>query len=85
MCQIGYKQGLGDWYLYIYYDDGSSEWGLLNDSMGAELRTYIRDNGQLGGMKGLIVNYLMKISVLVVGIYMVCSIVNKFRKGKLNW
>ena len=80
LSQIGYQQGLGDWYLYIYYDDGSSERRLLDAPIGAELRSYLRENGQVGGMKGLIAKYLIKISALIIGIYMVCSFINKFKK-----
>lgn len=84
LSQIGCKQGLGDWYLYLKYKDGSSNERLLNDTVGADLRTYIRENGQVGGTNGLIVNYLMKISVAVVGIYTVCGVVNKFKKNGIS-
>lgn len=80
LTQIGCKQGLGDWYLYLEYKDGSSDESLLNDTVGADLRTYIRENGQVGGTRGLIVKSLMKISISIVGIYTVCSVVNRFRE-----
>uniref|UniRef100_UPI00405679B3 hypothetical protein n=1 Tax=Agathobacter sp. TaxID=2021311 RepID=UPI00405679B3 len=34
LTQIGCKQGLGDWYLYLKYKDGSSDESLLNDTVG---------------------------------------------------
>lgn len=72
LIQIGCKQGLGDWYLYLYYDDDSSEQRLLEDSIGFELRMYIRENGQVEGTKGEIVDSLIKVSAFVVGMYIVC-------------
>ena len=59
LIQIGCKQGLGDWYLYLYYDDDSSERRILEDTIGFELRMYIRENGQIEGTKGVIVNSLV--------------------------
>lgn len=80
LSQIGYKQCLGDWELYLQYKDGNSDWHLLKDTIGADLRTYIRENGQLGGTGGIVANYLMKISASVVGICIVCILGYKFRK-----
>ena len=72
LIQIGCKQGLGDWYLYLYYDDDSSERRILEDTIGFELRMYIRENGQIEGTKGVIVNSLVKVSAFIVGIYIIC-------------
>ena len=40
LSQIGYKMCLGDWELYLKYQNGTSDWALLNDSIGVDLRTY---------------------------------------------
>ena len=37
LTQIGCKQGLGDWYLYLYYEDGSTERDILDDTVGATI------------------------------------------------
>ncbi|MEE0685637.1 MAG: hypothetical protein U0K68_13125 [Agathobacter sp.] len=77
LIQIGCKQGLGDWYLYLYYDDDSSERRILEDTIGFELRMYIRENGQIEGTKGVIVNSLVKVSAFIVGIYIICVLYHR--------
>ena len=79
LIQIGCKQGLGDWYLYLYYDDDSSERRILEDTIGFELRMYIRENGQIEGTKGVIVNSLVKVSAFIVGIYIISDLYMKTR------
>lgn len=84
LTQIGCKQGLGDWYLYLYYEDGSTERDILDDTVGAELRTYIRENGQVGGTKGMIAGTLVKVSASVVGTYIICILIYQIVKRNGN-
>lgn len=62
--EIGEKQGLGDWELYINYKDFSKEKIVLKDDDFYELHSYIRDNGHLAGTKGEIVKYTFIVSLL---------------------
>lgn len=84
LTKIGCKQGLGDWYLYLYYEDGSTERDILNDTVGAELRTYIRENGQVGGTKGMIADNLIKVSASIVGSYIICILIYQIVKRNLK-
>lgn len=45
--KVAYKQGLGDWYLFLYYKDGTEDETLFGDSNSEveNLRAYIRENG----------------------------------------
>lgn len=84
LVQIGCKQGLGDWYLYLCYEDGGLESEIINDTIGAELRTYIRENGQVGGTKGMVVGTLIKLSAATIGVYMICILIYQIgRKNKM--
>ena len=83
LIQIGCKQGLGDWYLYLYYDDDSSERRILEDTIGFELRMYIRENGQIEGTKGVIVNSLVKVSAFIVGIYIICVLYQQNKEKRV--
>lgn len=45
--KIAYMQGLGDWYLFLYYEDGTEDNILFDDgdSDQEKIRTYIETNG----------------------------------------
>lgn len=45
--KIAYMQGLGDWYLFLYYEDGTEDYTLFGDSDSEkeEIRGYIVVNG----------------------------------------
>ena len=45
--EVAYMQGLGDWYLFLYYEDGSEgEKSFVDGNSKVEhLREYIRENG----------------------------------------
>lgn len=45
--KVAYMQGLGDWYLLLYYKDGTEDETLFRDSNSevGYLRDYIRENG----------------------------------------
>lgn len=43
--KVVYKGGLGDWYLYLYYENGTEDDTLLDEGIGTELREYIVKNG----------------------------------------
>lgn len=48
--KVAYMGGLGDWYLYLYYEDGTEDETLLNDGEGRELEEYIVENGYNEGL-----------------------------------
>lgn len=45
--KVVYMQGLGDWYLFLYYEDGTKDETTFGDgnSKVEHLREYIRENG----------------------------------------
>lgn len=45
LTKIADKQGLGDWTLYLYYEDGKKEERMYNDGEQRELRDYLWKNG----------------------------------------
>lgn len=77
LSQIGYKMCLGDWELYLKYQNGTSDWALLNDSVGVDLRTYIRENGKMGGIAGTITYKIMNGSAVLVMICVIYFVVSK--------
>ena len=77
LSQIGYKMCLGDWELYLKYQNGTSDWALLNDSIGVDLRTYIRENGKMGGIAGTITYKIMNGSAVLVMICVIYFVVSK--------
>lgn len=77
LSQIGYKMFLGDWELYLKYQNGTSDWALLNDSIGVDLRTYIRENGKMGGIAGTITYKIMNGSAVLVMICVIYFVVSK--------
>ena len=48
--KVAYMGGLGDWYLYLYYEDGTEDETLLDDDEGKELEEYIVKNGYNEGL-----------------------------------
>lgn len=77
LSQIGYKMCLGDWELYLKYQNGTSDWALLNDPIGVDLRTYIRENGKMGGIAGTITYKIMNGSAVLVMICVIYFVVSK--------
>ncbi len=60
ISRIGCKQGLGDWYLFLGYENGVVHKQLLNDTVAIDLQTYIRENGQVGLLVLIFVNVAKK-------------------------
>lgn len=79
--QIGCKQCLGDWELYLKYENGNSDWSLLNDTVGGELRSYIKENGQIGGTSGQIAYCSMVASMIVSFSLALYVIIFKIKNG----
>lgn len=77
LSQIGYKMFLGDWELYLKYQNGTSDWALLNDTVGVDLRTYIQENGKMGGIAGTITYKIMNGSAVLVMICVIYFVVSK--------
>ena len=77
LSQIGYKMCLGDWELYLKYQNGTSDWALLNDTVGVDLRTYIQENGKMGGIAGTITYKIMNGSAVLVLICVIYFVVTK--------
>ncbi|MCD8118203.1 MAG: hypothetical protein LUE29_01695 [Lachnospiraceae bacterium] len=49
---VAWKQGLGDWTLYIGYKDGNWDSHFWNDGIAGNIQDYIIENGVVGGIKG---------------------------------
>lgn len=77
LSQIGYKMFLGDWELYLKYQNGTSDWALLNDTVGVDLRTYIQENGKMGGIAGTITYKIMNGSAVLVLICVIYFVISK--------
>ena len=77
LSQIGYKMCLGDWELYLKYQNGTTDWALLNDTVGVDLRTYILENGKMGGIAGTITYKIMNGSAVLVMICVIYFVVSK--------
>lgn len=61
--KVAYMQGLGDWYLFLYYEDGTEENIILGDYNGEELRDYIIENGY---NEGIVSWNIIKISFIII-------------------
>lgn len=48
--KVAYMSGLGDWYLFLYYEDGTEDETFLDDVEGIELQEYIVKNGYNEGV-----------------------------------
>ncbi|MCD7753723.1 MAG: hypothetical protein LUH41_04160 [Clostridiales bacterium] len=52
LSSVACKQGLGDWTLYLQYEDGSRDSHFLDDGVAIDIHGYISENGVVGGIKG---------------------------------
>lgn len=83
--KIGYMAGLGEWYLFIEYEDGDKREILYDDNDNLDLKRYIIDNGYNNGKIAKIELILATIITIGCGIYGIIEIViyiNKKRNRK---
>ena len=87
IVRIGEMQGLGDWYLYIKYDNGEEKTIILDDGELRELYKYISSNGSYGGTLGILTNFLITISIIFIPIYItfkICYAINRTTERKIQ-
>lgn len=80
IVRIGKMQGLGDWYLYIKYNNKVEVTTILGDGESRDLYQYISENGSFGGNFGIITKLSIIISVAFIPIYVtfkICYVINK--------
>ncbi len=63
IVRIGKMQGLGDWYLYIKYNNGEEKNIILDDGELGELYEYIGSNGST---LGILTNFLKTTSIIAI-------------------
>ncbi len=69
LVKIGEQQMLGDWTLYLSYDNSTEDDILFKDGEKMELRDYIKENGYADGMISGIIICISLIAILGVIIY----------------
>ncbi len=90
VVRIGKRQGLGDWYLYIKYDNGKEETRILDDGEFRDLYEYIGSNGSYGGMLGILTEASIKISIIsiiFIPIYItfkICYVINRITEKQIQ-
>lgn len=79
--KVAYMQGLGDWYLFLYYEDGTEENVILGNHSGKELRDYIVENGYNEGIvswKKIIASFVVVgITIIYEIIYLIVQFISK--------
>ena len=80
--KIGNMQGLGEWVLYLEYENGYKEEKILDDDELHDLYMYINQNGSIAGTKGKIIKYTLIISIFAIIIYRIYRICLLMRKQK---
>ena len=83
--EVAYMQGLGDWYLFLYYEDGTEgEKSFVDGNSKVEhLREYIRENGYNEGEASWTKIRISFWSIVVVSIYLIVRMItNKKIKDK---
>lgn len=70
--KVAYMQGLGDWYLFLYYEDGTEDETTFGDgnSKVEHLREHIRENGY---NEGEVSWNKIKISFLIIVVVSICE------------
>lgn len=90
IVRIGKMQGLGDWYLYIKYDNGEEKAILLDDGNFRDLYKYIGSNGSYGGILGILTETSIKISIISIffmPIYItfkICYVINRTTERQIQ-
>lgn len=90
IVRIGKMQGLGDWYLYIKYNNGKEESIILDDRDSEDLYEYIGSNGSLGGTLGILTKISITISIfaiIFIPIYVtfkICYAINRITEKKIQ-
>lgn len=90
IVRIGKMQGLGDWYLYIKYDNEEEKSVILSDGELRELYQYIDNKGSLGGTLGVLTEIFIKlsiISIIFIPIYItfkICYYINMITEKQIQ-
>lgn len=90
IVRIGKMQGLGDWYLYIKYDNGEEKSVILNDGELRDLYQYIDSNGSFGGTLGILTEIFINlsiISIIFIPIYItfkICYFINRITEKEIQ-
>ncbi len=80
IVRIGRQQMLGDWNLFIKYEDGSGITRLLDDGCAVDLSQYIIENGTLGGHAGDVVRGSILVVFAALLLYVVYLSGSRIRK-----
>lgn len=82
--KVAYKQGLGDWDLFLYYKNGTEEQMKFGDSdKNAQfLRKYIVENGYNDGKASLIKVAISFLTIVVAIIYEVSYVFVTKKRGR---
>lgn len=77
--RVGYRQGLGDWYLYIDYEHINDSQELLGDDYGQELYEYIKDNKEksIDDYFLVFVFIIMNLFIIYVVLYLIVRLIQK--------
>lgn len=84
LSQIGCKMCLGDWELYLKYQNGTSDRALINNTVGVDLLTYIQENGKMCGSAGAITYNIMCGSAVLVLICVIYFVASKIRSDNFG-
>lgn len=81
--EIAYMLGLGDWYLFLYYEDNTEQSIIINDTDGEELVEYIIKNGYNEGKVSLnkikISFFIIVFTIIYEIIYIIINYAHKKR------
>lgn len=90
IVRIGKRQGLGDWYLYIKYNNGEEKSIILDDRDSEDLYKYIGSNGRYGGTLGILTEISITISIIAIifiPIYVtfkICYAINRITEKEIQ-
>lgn len=84
--KVAYKQGLGDWYLFLYYEDGTEDKTIFGDSdiKIQPLQKYIVENGYDESIEYMVKIRISYWAIFLSIIYEICYLVIKKIKMKKN-
>lgn len=90
IVRIGKRQGLGDWYLYIKYNNGEEKSIILDDWDSEDLYKYIGSNGRYGETLGILTEISITISIIAIifiPIYVtfkICYAINRITEKEIQ-
>ncbi|MCD8381990.1 MAG: hypothetical protein LUC30_03610 [Clostridiales bacterium] len=87
LSSVACKQGLGDWTLYLQYEDGNWDSHFLDDGVAIDIHGYISENGVVGGIKGEVSRYgagICLVFVVPYSFYKLCMLGRDIEEKKFN-